>query len=47
MDRKHIRFAEWNLVHAKRRFYGGDKKQIREYLIKAIRHVTKTLLMLK
>lgn len=47
MNREQIRSAEQNLIQAKRKFYRGDKSELRELLIKAIRHVTKTLLMLK
>jgi hypothetical protein len=44
ITRAHIRNAEDNLKEAKRHFYSGNPARVREHLIKAIRHITKTLL---
>jgi hypothetical protein len=44
MSRAHIRDAEWRLTEAKRVFYRGNSKAVRENLLKAIRHITKALL---
>jgi hypothetical protein len=44
ITRAHIRSAEWNLEKAKRLFYSRNPARVREHLIKAIRHITKTLL---
>jgi hypothetical protein len=46
MSREHIRHAEQQLKNASRVFYySGRRADLREHLIKAIRHITKVLLM--
>jgi hypothetical protein len=45
MSREHIRNAEKQLKNASRVFYESRKRaDLREYLTKAIRHITKVLL---
>ena len=45
MSREHIRNAEKQLKNASRIFYRSDKRaDLREHLIKAIRHITKVIL---
>jgi hypothetical protein len=45
MSREHIRHAEKQLKNAARVFYRRDRRaDLREHLVKAIRHITKVLL---
>jgi hypothetical protein len=48
MSREHIRHAEAQLKNAARVFYRSSRRaNLREHLIKAIRHITKVLLMVR
>jgi hypothetical protein len=45
MSREHIRNAEQQLKNASRVFYLANRRaDLREHLIKAVRHITKVLL---
>jgi hypothetical protein len=44
MNRRHIRAAEARLTEAKKGFYVSPKRDTKEHLLCAIRHITKVIL---